>query len=151
MRGFMMELQFRKGTREDLEEIMHIQEEVFTNEQEIPIEMLGIEEEQNPRWYLALDGKQIIGTCCAWVEEGKTHFGRFAIRNSYRGKHIGKQLLQYAYDDLFANGEEILWMEARDTSVHLIVQMGGEVIGEPVQFTNDRITPIILEKNKYHK
>lgn len=147
----MNSIRFREAGPEDTGRILEIQEIVFHGEQHIPSDLLDIPEEKQPRWFVAEEAGQVIGTCAAWKEGDDTHFGRFALDPDKRGHHIGTELLKYAYDRLFADGEEVLVMECRDVSVHVISRMGGEITGEPFDLFGDPVTPMILRKENYHK
>ena len=54
------------------------------------------------------------------------------------------------FDDLFAEGEEELYMEGREVTVKLVTGMGGKIVGETVPFYAGTITPMILRREDYH-
>lgn len=146
----MNEIVFRPAEQSDQDEIMEIQKAVFAGEQGIPADMLGIDERFEPFWFVAVEGSQIAGTCACWKEDGATHFGRFALKKEYRGKHIGTGFIHYAFQYLFDHGmADELNMECRDVSVHIISAMGGEVTGEPFPLFIGNCTPMILRKEKF--
>ena len=67
-------------------------------------------------------------------ENGVLHWGRFVTNSRYRGLHIGTQLARRCFDDLFSQGYTQVYMEAREVTVKMIVNMGGEITGETVPF-----------------
>ncbi len=131
--------------------IDQIQFDVFHLEQGIPADMLGIAPERDPHWFVAVDGDEVIGTTCSWTdEEGKTEFGRYALKPAYRGRHIGTKFIHYAFQQVFDSGVKTIYMECRDVSVHIISAMGGRVTGEPFAFYKGNCTPMILEASAFH-
>lgn len=140
----------RKANLDDIDAIDEIQESVFTTEQDIPVDMLSVDESNQPVWYVIEKEGTIVGTCCCWRERGLVHFGRLAIIQEERGNRLGEQLVQYAFDDIFANGVDKLYMECRDSSVHIMSKLGAEVFGETFEFFGDACTPVILRKEDYH-
>ena len=40
-------------------------------------------------------------------------------------------------------------MTARDTTVKIVSDMGGEVVGEPQPFYNGNVTPVVLKKENF--
>ena len=62
---------------------------------------------------------------------------------------IGKKLAKYSFDDLFNGGAEKIYMDARDATVHIVCEMGGETVGKPYKFYKGNVTPVILKKEKY--
>ena len=55
------------------------------------------------------------------------------------------------FDDLFSQGYTQIYMEAREVTVKMIVNMGGEITGETVPFFAGTVTPLILKKESYYK
>ena len=93
----MNSIRFREAVPEDSGRILEIQELVFHGEQHIPSDLLDIPEEKQPRWFVAEEAGQVIGTCAAWKEGDDTHFGRFALDPDKRGHHIGTELLECSH------------------------------------------------------
>ena len=95
------------------------------------------------------DDGEIIGTAIAWLEDGIMHWGRFVVLLPYRGKKIGPKLARYSFEDLFSTGVEEIHMTARDTTVKIVCDMGGEVTGEPYEFYKGCVTPVVLKRGNY--
>ena len=81
------------------------------------------------RWYHAL------GQIC-----------RFTIVSRQK---IGPKLARYSFEDLFSMGVEEIHMTARDTTVKIVCNMGGEVTGEPYAFYAGNVTPVVLKRGNY--
>lgn len=145
----MNELILRKATYLDMEDIIQLQLEVFKGEQKIPAEIIPLSAENSPQWWCALLGTSIVGAVAAWNDNNQVHWGRFATRQSYRGRHIGTKLAKFSLDDLFSGGIEEVYMDARDATVKIICNMGGKIIGEPAEFYDGTVTPVILYKEDY--
>ena len=46
-------------------------------------------------------------------------------------------------------GVEEIHMTARDTTVKIVCDMGGEVTGEPYAFYAGNVTPVVLKRGNY--
>ncbi len=147
----MDNLILRKAYIKDMEEILQLQIDVFEGEQRIPSELIPLPEEKSPLWWCALIGTTIVGAVAAWKEENQIHWGRFATRQNYRGLHIGTKLARYSLEDLFSQQIEEIYMDARDATVKIICNMGGEIIGKPIEFYDGTVTPIVLIEKEFKK
>lgn len=145
----MEDIVLRRAQKEDLDEIMKMQVSVFAGEQRIPAEIIGQLPPESVQWWCALDGAAIVGAIAAWEEEGQNHIGRFVVHPDCRGKHIGRRLVCFALDDLFSQGVEMLYMEAREVTVKIIGSLGGKVVGEPEEFYEGTVTPMTLSREDY--
>ncbi|MDF2567861.1 MAG: transcriptional regulator, MarR family, partial [Oscillospiraceae bacterium] len=96
-------------------------------------------------------GTSIVGAVAAWKDNDQVHWGRFATKQNYRGLHIGTRLAQFSLDDLFSQRIEEIYMDARDITVKIICDMGGEIIGKPTKFYDGTVTPVVLRKKDYCK
>lgn len=146
----MADIVIRHPTKEELPQVLDLQNRVFHGEQQIPLDDPAEFLAKNPRFWCADQNGKIVGIVCAWKEDGKTHCGRFAVEPELRGQKIGGQLVRKFFDDLFAEGEEELYMEGREVTVKLVTGMGGKIVGETVPFYAGTITPMILRREDYH-
>jgi hypothetical protein len=46
-------------------------------------------------------------------------------------------------------GVEEIHMTARDTTVKIVCEMGGEVTGKPYEFYKGCVTPVVLKRENY--
>ncbi|MGN0659810.1 MAG: GNAT family N-acetyltransferase [Emergencia sp.] len=144
----MENIVLRRAEESDMNEIMEFQVQVFTGEQDIP-EDIVLAAGKECLWWVAADEDTIAGILASWVEDGQRHMGRFAVRPAYRGRHIGTALTRYALDDLFAQGEDCFYVEARDATVRIISAFGAKAVGEPFEFYKGTVTPMILCREDY--
>jgi len=145
----MTDLILRKATDSDMLDIIQIQLDVFNGEQRIPSALIPLPAENFPQWWCALLGAEMVGEVGAWTENNQVHWGRFAIRRNYRGLHIGTKLARYSIEDLFSQGIEEIHMDAREITVKIVCKMGGKTIGEPSNFYDGTVTPVVLYQKDY--
>jgi len=141
---------FRKATEKDLPQIINLQTRIFNGEQKIPSGDISEFLDRKPQCWCAVLNNIVIGAVAAWKENNAVHWGRFVTDPDYRGNRIGTQIAQMSFDDLFAQGVEEIYMEARAVTAEIVCNMGGQIIGEPEPFYVGTITPVILRKSNYH-
>lgn len=140
---------FRRAFEEEMPRILAMQSDVFSGEQGIPSDDIDTFMKKQPLcWCAEMDGK-IYAAVAAWNEGDEVHWGRFVVFPESRGQHIGSRLARYSFDDLFQNGAEKLYMDARDATVRIVCGMGGRVTGEPYRFYDGNVTPVTLERKDY--
>lgn len=147
----MQEITIRKAAPSDLSAIVAMQNAAFHGEQGIPEDSVENFSKKEPLCWCAFLGAEMVGTVAAWQEEGRTHVGRFVVDPAHRGHHIGKRLICAAFEDLFAEGAEELYMEARAVTVKLVESIGGKAVGETVPFFGGTITPMTLAWEDYRR
>ena len=141
---------FRRATERDISQILELQRRVFSGEQNIPAGEIPAFLAKKPQCWCAVCGGQIVGTAAAWKEGGSVHWGRFATDPDYRGRHIGRRIAQLSFDELFTQGIDEIYMEAREITAGMVCRMGGRIIGEPQPFYVGTVTPVTLRKEDYH-
>ena len=147
----MSQVILRKAVAAEMAEIIQFETTVFTGEQGIPSDMIVLPPERKPQWWCAADGKRVIGTVASFEEDGKMHMGRFAVRPDCRGQRIGPRLVRYAMEDLFAQGVVEIHMEARDVTVKILCELGGEITGKPFAFYRGMVTLMIMRRENFFK
>lgn len=135
----------RDNYRSDVHELML---HTFANEQQIPEKLITIPEKYESKWWIARSGEYLLGAVACWQENNQCHWGRFAVDPEYRGLGIGKQLALTSLKEIFLENNEII-IEARDTTVRIISQLGGEITGEAFNFYGMPVTPMRLNKQKF--
>ena len=145
----MNDLIFRRAKEDEIPQIIALQTEVFSGEQDIPEEMIDSFLSSRPTCWVAEQDGRIVGTISAWEEEEEVHLGRFAVLPALRGQKIGSALLHHAVEDLFRHGTAAIHVEARDSAAKLVRRMGGRDTGEPFPFYRGTVTPMVLEKEAY--
>ena len=141
----------RKATDQDMKDIMELIISVFNGEETIPTELIPIPDELTPRWWCADENGVITGSIALYQEHGEWHLGRFAVSPNRRGVSLGSRLFETAVQDIFQSGIEVLYCEARDTTVHIILKHGGKIIGEAVPFFKGNVTPMLISKDSFEK
>ena len=137
----------RQASTADMAEIMTLVEQVFSDEQNIPRELIPLPAEREPRWwYIRQDGR-IAATVALYRDGGEWHMGRLAVAPGLRGGHIATQLLEVAIPAAFATGIDVIRTDCRDTTVHILQKFGGEIAGKTEVFFKGNITPVILKRD----
>ena len=141
----------RKAFDQDMKGIMELIISVFNGEQAIPAELIPIPDELTPHWWCADEDGVITGSIALYQEYGEWHLGRFAVLPNRRGASVGSRLFETAVQDIFQSGIEVLYCEARDATVHIILKHGGKIIGEAVPFFKGNVTPMLISKDSFEK
>ena len=79
------EVLFRRAVPSEKAALQKLQIDVFSGEQGIPPEEVPVLPSLAPQYWCAVKGSVPIGAVAAWREEGKIHWGRFAVKKEYRG------------------------------------------------------------------
>lgn len=146
----MENVTFRKARSADIPQILELQKKVFNGEQKIPADDIEAFLAKKPLLWCAVYNGRIISAAAAWKEEGILHWGRFVTESGFRGKHIGSQMAQFSFDDIFSQGYHEVNMEAREITAKMVCKLGGRIAGEAVPFYAGTVTPVILKKENYH-
>ena len=137
----------RQASTADMAEIMTLVEQVFSDEQNIPRELIPLPAEREPCWwYIRQDGR-IAATVALYRDGEEWHMGRLAVAPGLRGGHIATQLLEVAIPAAFATGIDVIRTDCRDTTVHILQKFGGEIAGKTEVFFKGNITPVILKRD----
>ena len=139
----------RRAKTEDMPAVMALVDRVFETEQGIPPALNPIPEDKRPIWWCAEQDGAVVGTVAAFEEDGMCHMGRITIAPALRGHGLGAKLLRCTLRDLFAQGTDSVFLEARDTTVHILQKFGAEIIGAPTPFYVGNVTPIILRREDF--
>lgn len=122
---------------------------VFCLEQNIPSELIPLDEKFYSLWYCARVGEDILGIAVSWIENTEWHWGRFAVERDFRGLGIGKQLAIHSLQHVFLQGANEIFIEARDATVNIIGSFGGRIIGNRKDFFGEPVTPMLLERDTF--
>lgn len=144
-----MDLIIKSMPRERMDEALRLLRDVFYGEQNIPVELHPLPDHMKPVWWIALNGKEMVGVACGWIDQGEWHWGRFAVPPRLRGFGIGKKLAAFSIHEIFELGAETIHIEARDVTVGILQKLGGKIIGAPTDFHGDPVTPMILTKQDF--
>ena len=145
----MENMVFRRAYREEMPRIMAMQADVFSGEQGIPSEDVDAFMAKDPVcWCAESDGK-LYAAAAAWKENNEIHWGRFVVFPAARGQHIGTRLARFSFAELFQEGVDQIYMDARDATVKIVCGMGGKIVGEPYKFYEGNVTPVILTRDDF--
>ncbi|HHW31264.1 MAG TPA: GNAT family N-acetyltransferase [Clostridiaceae bacterium] len=146
-----MELIIERLPMNHMDEALILLRDVFTCEQNIPAELHNIKEDFKPIWWCARIDSEIVGVVAGWIEKDQWHWGRFAVKKRLRGQGIGKKLALFSLNEIFNLGAEKILIEARDITVGILKKLGGKVVGEPINFYGESVTPMVLKKQDFLK
>ena len=136
----------RQASAADMAEIMTLVEQVFSDEQNIPRDLIPIPAEREPRWWYIRQEGRIAATVALYRDGEEWHMGRLAVAPGLRGGHIATQLLEVAIPAAFATGINVIRTDCRDTTVHILQKFGGEIAGKTEVFFKGNITPVVLKR-----
>ncbi|APH13806.1 acetyltransferase domain protein [Clostridium sporogenes] len=129
-----------------LDDVIRLTTEIFAYEQNIPKELIPINKNLKQIWWCARVGEDIIGVVACWYQDSKWHWGRFAVDKRLRGLGIGKKMAIFSLNEMFNLDIEKVFIDARDVTVIILKQLGCEVLGEPIDFYGEPVTPVIMKK-----
>ena len=126
-------------------EAKDIRREVFVDEQGFKNEFDDID---NTAIHLVCyDNEKPIGTARIFYDEELKgyHFGRIAVIKSYRGKGIGRELLNFAEKIVKEKGGSSLSLSAQERVSEFYLKQGYEKQGEP--YFDEYCPHIFMTKN----
>ncbi|HIG0356621.1 MULTISPECIES: bifunctional helix-turn-helix transcriptional regulator/GNAT family N-acetyltransferase [Clostridium] len=132
-----------------IEDAIKLTTEIFTYEQNIAKELIPINEDLKPIWWCARVGEDIIGVVACWQENNQWHWGRFAVDKRLRGLGIGKKMAIFSLNEMFNLDVKEVFIEARDVTVTILKQLGCEILGKPIDFYGEPVTPVIIKKRDF--
>ena len=144
-----MRCSVRRAEQAEMQAVLAFAAQIFADEQQIPREMNVIPAEKQPQWFCMEQDGVLAGTAAVYREGGRWHMGRITVTPSLRGQHRGTFLLKRVLDDVFAQDVDNIFLEARDTTVHILTGFGAEIAGEPFAFYCGNVTPMILTRTAF--
>ena len=112
----------RRAEQAEMQAVLAFAAKIFADEQQIPREMN------------------------VYREGGRWHMGRITVAPSLRGQHRGTFLMKSVLTEVFTQGVDEIFLEARDATVHILRGFGAQIAGEPFTFYRGRVTPILLKR-----
>ncbi|MGF1702140.1 GNAT family N-acetyltransferase [Photobacterium makurazakiensis] len=129
-------------------EIDALLSDTFSGEQSIPQHLVPLSADIPQKWWIARSGEYVLGAVACWEESGVWHWGRFVVDNRFRGLGIGKSLAHHSLGNMLVEEDEIL-IDARDTTVSIVKEIGAEVLGAKKDFYGMPVTPMRITKIGY--
>jgi predicted GNAT family N-acyltransferase len=121
---------------EQMKEALHIREEVFVKEQNVPKEDEYDQYESVSTHFLAYWGSTPCGTARWRFTEKGIKLERFAVLKDFRDKKVGKAVVEAVLEDIKKHPESknnALYLHAQVQVVGFYEKFGFEKIGEPFQ------------------
>jgi predicted GNAT family N-acyltransferase len=110
---------------------LKLREEVFCDEQGVPLEadLDGLDDAA--LHVVAIDGGELVGTCRVVLEGATGRFGRLCVRRGARGRGMARALLDEAEVRASAAGAQRMTLHAQTNALGLYRRAGYEAEGEP--------------------
>jgi len=131
-----------------LPEVTKLLTETFAQEQNIPAELISLPPQLKSQCWIVRSGEYVLGTVSCWYENNHWHWGRFAVNPCYRGMGIGKQLARVSLQEMLGQTDKVL-LDARDSTVKIISDLGGVITGPTTDFYGMPITPMRIKKEDF--
>lgn len=131
-----------------LPEVTKLLTETFAQEQNIPAELISLPPQLKSQCWIVRSGEYVLGTVSCWYENNHWHWGRFAVNPCYRGMGIGKQLARVSLQEMLEQTDKVL-LDARDSTLKIISDLGGVITGPTTDFYGMPITPMRLKKEDF--
>jgi len=129
-------------------EVTKLLSETFAKEQNIPAELISLPPQLKSQCWIVRSGEYVLGTVSCWYENNHWHWGRFAVNPCYRGMGIGKQLARVSLQEMLGQTDKVL-LDARDSTVKIISDLGGVITGPTTDFYGMPITPMRIKKEDF--
>ena len=135
-----MSIQVEKvQTKEQLDTVFKIREEVFVVEQEVdPAEEYDEFEDTSIHFLASVDGQAAGSARWRFTDKG-VKLERFAVRMPMRGKGVGQALVKAVVEDIAAHPEakgKKLYMHAQLAAMPLYAKFGFKQVGEMFEECN---------------
>jgi predicted GNAT family N-acyltransferase len=106
----------------DRQRLSRIRRAVFIEEQRVPEELEWDDDDAGGIHLLAVDGADTPIGCARLLPDG--HIGRMAVLRAWRGKGVGRALLQHALETARAAGQTTVRLSAQTHAVAFYVRHG---------------------------
>jgi predicted GNAT family N-acyltransferase len=116
-------------SKKELQRAFSIRLRVFVREQGVPLEMELDRDDRIATHLLAEIHGKPAGTARLVVKNGRAKIGRMAVLKSYRGKEIGKALLERAVGMARKRGAKIIYLHAQVSVVAFYEKSGFRSVG----------------------
>lgn len=126
-------------TEKDMEAILELRKEVFVEEQGVPIkEEIDVFDDVNHKksmHIIVTDKGQVVGTLRVINRTDYAKIGRVAVKKEFRGKGIGKKMVDFAIDEclkenLFNVRNKYFYLESQVDAIPFYEKLGFKAYGE---------------------
>lgn len=123
-----MEINYRKMTIEDIDQVLRIEQEAFT----LPWTREAFEHEMTTNLYsyyilAETEEKEIVGYCGMWIVMDESHITNVAVTKKMRGLKIGEGLMREAFRVVLEQEVVLMTLEVRvsnDVAKKLYYKLG---------------------------
>lgn len=123
-----MEINYRKMTIEDIDQVLRIEQEAFT----LPWTREAFEHEMTTNLYsyyilAETEEKEIVGYCGMWIVMDESHITNVAVTEKMRGLKIGEGLMREAFRVVLEQEVVLMTLEVRvsnDVAKKLYYKLG---------------------------
>ncbi|MGW8122380.1 GNAT family N-acetyltransferase [Roseivirga echinicomitans] len=120
-------------TKEELNLAFAIREKVFIEEQLCDRDEEFDEFDPESTHFIAFNDDELAGTCRYRITKKGVKLERFAVYKEFRGKGVGKRLVQVVLADVEGNVAQpgtLIYLHAQVTAMQLYSKYGFKVVGE---------------------
>lgn len=139
----------RRAEQAEVQAVLAFAAQIFADEQQIPREMNVIPAEKQPQWFCMKQDGVLAGNGGSLPRGRQVAYGPHHGRAVPRGQHRGTFLMKSVLTEVFAQGVDEIFLEARDATVHILRGFGAQIAGEPFAFYRGRVTPILLKRTDF--
>jgi predicted GNAT family N-acyltransferase len=119
----------RVSSQKEMAKAFAIRMRVFVKEQGVPGEIELDRDDDRAIHFLAFAGPRAVGTARVVWHHGGAKIGRMAVLKSYRGRGIGKKLLQRATETAKKRGTKSIHLHAQVPVISFYESMGFRSVG----------------------
>ncbi len=116
-------------SRNEIAKAFAIRMRVFVKEQSVPQEIELDADDKRAIHFLACIGSRAVGTARVVRQHGSAKIGRMAVLKSYRGRGVGKKLLQRATETAKKRGARKIYLHAQVPVIGFYESMGFRCVG----------------------
>lgn len=117
------------ASKREIAKAFAIRMRVFVKEQGVPAEIELDSDDERATHFLAYAGKRPVGTARIVAQHGSAKIGRMAVSKSYRGRGVGKKLLQRAAETAKKRGAKAIYLHAQVPVIGFYQSMGFRCVG----------------------
>lgn len=121
-------------TEEELRQCLSVRKEVFVDEQQVPLDLELDEFDASTsacRHFLIRDGELPIAAArYRMYDERTAKLQRIAVRQPYRGKGIGKMMIDMMEDDICERGIASIMLDAQTHATRFYEKLGYATVSE---------------------
>ncbi|TWT66858.1 putative N-acetyltransferase YjcF [Posidoniimonas polymericola] len=112
---------------------LRLRREVFVHEQQVPAELEYDHHDLTARHFVSLVEGDVVATLRVILLDEHDKISRFAVRRSFRGRGVGRRLLEHVIAMLAAEGRTRQSLEAQVSAIGFYERLGFTAYGEVYQ------------------